>query len=221
MNGMSERSNARRHKWSRTQAPCAEWRKRLLQNCVARVKAEREETVSSARARRLAILAEEASHLRNAGNRALELSSDEINTLVADLEEAITKERRAAEEAAIREHRQSLAETDADLRELVAFHTRFEGVSTSSAVFCPLCTRDVLQVRHGVLFCSCGLRLDGGTYDNLTLDVVRARLAQVLDEHSKRICCQKGAPSFSCHERFGFTFMHARCDSCRMDSIVL
>lgn len=221
MDDYPERFMVRRHKWSRTRAPCTGWRKRLLQNCIARVKAEREELISGARARRYAILAQEASQLREAGEQSPELSTEEINALIDELEEALDLERRAAEEMAIREHQKSLAEGDADVRELVDFHSRFGDVTCSSEVFCPLCSRDVLQVRHGVVFCSCGLRLDGGTYDNLTIDVVRERLGQVFEEHTKSRCPQKKSPTFSCEERFGFTFMHACCDTCKFDCIVL
>lgn len=221
MSDMEDRQSTRRHKWSRTRAPCAEWRQRLLQNCVARAKVERENLISSARAKRFAILREEATFLRELGHRPPELSFDEINTLVEELEEALDKERRSAEEHAMQEHQRLLADTDADVRELVAFHTRFQEVSTSSNVLCPVCARNILHVQHGVVFCSCGLRLDGGTYDNLTLDVVRARLAQVFEEHATRPCSKSGPPTFSCRERFGFTFMHAQCETCGMDSIVL
>lgn len=39
----------------------------------------------------------------------------------------------------------------------------------------PCMLDNVLHEQHGVVFRACGLRLDGGTYDNLTLDVVRER----------------------------------------------
>lgn len=212
---------ARRHKWSRTHAPSAGWRGRLLRNCLARVKEEREASVSCARARRFAILAQEASQLRDVDQHPPELSTEEISMLIDELEAALEAERREDEQRAIREHQMFLAERDAEVRELVNFHSRFGEGPRPWDVLCPVCSVNMLHVQHGVVFCACGLRLDGGTYDNLTLDVVRERLGQVIEEHTRRDCPRNKSPTFSRRERFGFTFMHAHCDACELDCIVL
>lgn len=221
MEDLGSRSHERRHKWSRTRAPSAGWRERLLQKCMARVKSERDAAVASCRQVRYAILAEEAATLRDVDSRPPELTSAEVNELIEELEHALEMERREVEQRMLREHQAVVAERDDDVRELLQFHRRFGEGAAEGEVLCPVCSKDCLHVRHGVVFCNCGLRLDGGTYDNLTLELVRERLLEVIDEHSRGNCLRKKAPSFSCKQRFGFTFMHAFCDACNLDCIVL
>lgn len=221
MESLSPRMHERRHRWSRTRAPSAGWRERLLQKCMERVKAGREAAVALSRQQRYAILAQEAAGLRDVDRRPPALTTGEVNALIDELEAALDAERREAEQRALRDHQRAAAERDADVRELLDFHRRCGDGAAPGEVLCPVCSRDVLHVQHGVVFCRCGLRLDGGTNDNLTLELVRERLLEVIEEHAKGSCPRRRAPTFSCKDRFGFTFMHAYCDACDLDCIVL
>lgn len=202
-------------------APSAAWRERLLQTCMARVKAEREAQIASTRSRRYAILTQEASTLRDLDRKPPELSTTELNALIEELEAALDAERREAEERMLREQQMLIAESDEEMRELLRMHRRVGDGAKEGEVLCPVCSVDRLNVREGVVFCRCGLRLDGGTYDNLTLEMVRERLLEVIEEHAGRGCARRRPPTFSCREKFGFTFMHAFCDACDLDCIVL
>lgn len=188
---------------------------------MARVKAEREAQIASSRSRRYAIVEQEASVLRDLDRKPPELSTEELNALIEELEQALDVERRKEEERMMREQQLLMAESDEEMRELILLHRRMGDGAREGEVLCPVCSVDCLNVREGVVFCRCGLRLDGGTYDNLTLDLVRERLLEVIEEHGRKGCARQRPPTFSCREKFGFTFMHAFCDACDLDCIVL
>jgi Replication protein A interacting C-terminal len=154
----------------------------------------------------------------------LSLSEGELDALVADLEAAIESERRKEEEeilvaAANELYVTSQADDDADVDELARFQSQLDLDTAQPFVLCPICERNRLFVRHGTVFCACGLRIIGGTTDNITLDMVRSRLAGVLDEHFSRGCRQK--PMFSQRDvlSMGFTFLHVNCPRCEWDAI--
>jgi Replication protein A interacting C-terminal len=154
----------------------------------------------------------------------LSLSEGELDALVADLEAAIEAERREEEEeilvaAANELYVTSQADDDADVDELARFQSQIDLDTAQPFVLCPMCERNRLFVRHGTVFCGCGLRINGGTTDNITLDMVHSRLAGVLDEHSSRGCRQK--PMFSQRDvlSMGFTFLHVNCNRCEWDAI--
>lgn len=219
MEEVISRSHERRHKWSRMRAPSSGWRQRLVQNCMARMKAERGAAVISSRAQRYAILSQEAASLRDIDRMPPELTTANVNELIGELEEALEAERQEMEQRVLREEQMALAEQDADVRELLQFHRRFGEGAAEGEVLCPVCSAHCLEVRDGIVGCSCGLKLEA--YDNLTLEAVRETLLSAIEEHADGRCLSRSTPRFSCKQRFGFSFIHAFCDTCDLDRIVL
>lgn len=184
-----------------------------------RVRAEREANVASSRAQRREIVTQEANNLQCLGEEEPpQLSVEEMNGLIEELETELDKEKRERELQMLRDLEEIIRDRDDDVQELVEGYGRG---AVEGGVICPVCERNSLCVRDGVVFCRCGLRLDGGTYDQLTLEMVRQRLLEVIAEHGQRGCYRRRPPTFACKERFGFTFMHAYCDACDLDCIVL
>lgn len=237
MRNAYEHSPPRRlHKWARVQAPSAEWRARLLANCVQRVKTSRQEDLQQRRKKRMQIICEEVDRLQSPFNfdgtqNAPVLTDMQLSTLIDDLEAAIEAESREAEAVLISEFEALRAESEDDISELVDFHHRVSHPASQHGehVTCPVCVRDVLHVRQGVVFCACGLRLDGGTCDNLTIDIVSERISQTVSEHNAH--CQSlptfqlqnalGKPSNQSSDRSIPVFLWATCSQCQFESVVL
>jgi hypothetical protein len=162
---------------------------------------------------------------RNHGDSdGLGISESELDVLVADLEAAIELERRREDEeflvaAANELYVTSQADDDADVRELTNFESQLVLDASEMFVLCPCCEKSRLFVRCGTVFCGCGLRINGGSTDNITLDMVRSRLASLLEAHSLRDCRSK--PVFSQKDvlSLGFNFLHVNCQSCDLDAI--
>lgn len=218
----------RRRTWGRTQAPSDGWRERLLRRCVARVKAGRDGAVGDARRRRTAVLQEcrDADDpwdaLGDPDEEPRSLTESDVCALLEDLEAALDAEHRREEARELDEYERTLEEQDADIAELVAFQDRLRISSDDeSSVLCPMCAKDRVHVRNGVVFCSCGLRLDGGTMDNITLDMVRERLAEVITAHGASECTASHAPMFEQRDLFGFSFLYATCKNCKLDYVAL
>jgi Replication protein A interacting C-terminal len=223
----------------------ARWRARLVERCLSYSQEQREALVCDSR-RRKAVLRElraEANGLGpdgagleggvarvdvggdvEMGLAALE-GGEDLERLVAELEAAVEAERRAEDEAYLVAAAESLylssqADDDADVAELTAFAGSLSlGGAEDGFVLCPVCERAGLVVRHGAVFCSCGMRVNGGDTDNVTLDMVRARLEEVFAAHAKDGCTAK--PTFGQDDvlGLGFTFLHVKCGDCGLASI--
>lgn len=208
----------RPYKWKRTMAPPEEWRRRLLRQCLKRMKHTRNEELHNRRKARLRMIEEEAARLNS---EPTHLCDEDLEALIADLEAAMDAERREAEQKLIEAEEKLIQDFErlgnevANLdNELYTFQE--ERVrEDSSDLICPVCERGSLHVREGVVFCRCGVRVDGGTYDNLTSDMVKQRLEQVFAQHAN---CGS-SPKFEVRDVFGsFLWAHCRCGE---DGIVL
>jgi hypothetical protein len=249
---------------SRTAAPSAGWRERLIARCLDRAKQSRESLVSDTRRRaallrawsssddpgvhdppidvadddesldddidsssdggRLEMLPAPRIDRKNGDSDGIGISESELDALVADLEAAIDLERRREDEeflvaAANELYVTSQADDDADVHELMTFESQLVLDTSQMFVLCPCCEKNRLFVRCGTVFCGCGLRINGGSTDNITLDMVRSRLASLLDAHSLQDCSSK--PVFSQKDvlSLGFNFLHVNCKSCDLDAI--
>ncbi|KAI0557756.1 RPA-interacting protein [Gracilaria domingensis] len=216
---MESPERARRpYKWKRTMAPPEEWRQRLLKQCLHRIKCDRENELRNRRKGRMRIIEEEVARLRPQEEF---LSEDDLEALIADLEAAMDAERREAERNLIEAEEKMIQDFERLGREqaefdteLFAFHEQNDAADAAQ-VLCPVCERGKLHVREGVVFCRCGVRIDGGTCDNLTTDIVKERLEQVFAKHAN---CGS-SPKFDVRHNFG-TFLWAHC-RCGDDLIVL
>ncbi|CAN8063515.1 unnamed protein product [Agarophyton chilense] len=198
-------------------APPDEWRQRLLKHCLHRMKSDRDDEMHNRRRARLKIIEEEVARLNPERSY---LSDNDLETFIADLEAAMDAERREAEMRLIESEEQMIqdferlgkeqAQQDS---ELFAFHEHNDDTD-STKVLCPVCERGKLYVREGVVFCRCGVRIDGGTYDNLTSEMVKQRLEHVFAQHAH---CGS-SPKFELRHMFG-TFLWATC-RCGEDFIV-
>lgn len=152
----------------------------------------------------------------------LSLSDGEISALIAELEASIDEERRKEEQLALDAYQQARAQeasAEEDISELFEFQQKLN-IRDEQFVLCPLCKRDGLHVRNGVVFCACGMRLDGGTFDSVTIDMVKERLAQVLTKHEQSPCTST-QPKFEQRTMLKYSFLHILCDQCHTDEIVL
>lgn len=243
----------------------AGWRARLVARCLDAGAAGRAALRADARGRRRAVVsalraapargggggrgsgtgADGGRGVRGGGSRrgdSCTLSDGEIDALVAELEEALERERRAEEEellvaAAHELYVTSQADDDADVAELGAFSqasdpgrappaaadpcgARGPAVGLAEGrVLCPACARGWLLVRHGTVSCACGLRIAGGAEGDLTPEAVRRRLDGVLSEHAVTGCPAR--PVFSAHDErgLGLISLHAACGRCRLQTI--
>lgn len=220
----------------RTAPPSAGWKGRLISRCLERAKQSRESVLSETRRR--ATLAREwreslsqESETWNAlsdgstsGRDAMgELSEAEMQDLLLQLELALDEERCLEEEALVKAASDlmlsSKAEEDADIAELSMFQERTQAVPYDQFVLCPVCAASALHVAHGVVFCQCGMRVNGGAHENLSLDEVRLRLAMVMEKHATTGC--KRTPNFRVQKLplVQYEFLVAECDACDFSEV--
>lgn len=213
----------RAHKWARTHAPSDQWRQRLLKSCVQRMKATRETSLSERRKARMRIVEEETRRLRGGHRESYEVTSEppsgsaadeaELLALLEDLDSASAAEQREADNY-LQELFESLTrDANDDVAELMDFH---EMASSEDALLCPVCSNGFVQVHNGGLYCKCGLRAESGTCGNVTLSLLRERLAQLIYEHSAR-CPHRLV--FETRQTSG-RFMWAKCEACSTDCMV-
>lgn len=202
----NENMSARRraHKWARTHAQSEQWRERLLKNCLQRMQDTRATTMDERRRVRMQIVAEETVRLREG---QVISSKDDQAELVALLEEESDSNLQHLLDSLVRD-------TDEDVVELVTVQ---ESMAQDDVVLCPVCCKGRLLVSAGDIGCSCGLHVDCGTCDNVTLPMVSERLAQVVKEHNASCASKLG---FGVRNTFG-TFLWACCATCRFDCVVL
>lgn len=149
----------------------------------------------------------------------------ELISLVAELEAALEEERRKEEEELLVSFANELylnsqADDDKDIAELEAFDAQLRLNCEDVFVLCPVCEKNRLFVNHGTIFCSCGMRINGGTSDNITLDMVRDRLRMVFEQHTSSDC--QGKFQFYQNDvlHLGYSFLHVTCDTCGLAEIV-
>lgn len=152
------------------------------------------------------------------------LDEKELTALVGELEAALEEERRKEDEAMLISFANELylssqADDDNDLAELEAFESQLRLNDNDLFVLCPVCEKNRLFVNHGTVFCSCGVRINGGAVDNITLDMVRNRLSMLFNDHDQSGCA--GKLTFYQHDvlQMGFQFLHVKCQSCELATV--
>ncbi|CAN0897469.1 hypothetical protein LINGRAHAP2_LOCUS19148 [Linum grandiflorum] len=85
-------------------------------------------------------------------------------------------------------------------------------------VWCPVCMQGELLEKSKVIHCTlCSLELN--KCDEVTLDRIDCRLADVHAEHFARGCRQK--PKFRIRTRFGLTALYMSCQDCNVFDLVI
>lgn len=208
----------RRRSRRRMHAPSEAWRKAFLARCALRFKESRAQTISACRHKRLS----ESKQLRDAVFGEVELdrrggvkmlTMEEEEELILELQAMLDEERKKEEEQVLE---RAEKEDDEEIEELVRWQERLKIGEEGVGVLCPLCEKNRLRMNKSTVFCRCGVRLSAGTKDQLTEDIVRQRLADLLEEHRKK-CREK--PVFEMRNDYGFEFLHMRCRACNDDLI--
>ena len=201
----------RRHRVSaRHRAPTRMAREKLLEQVLSCAREKRFAAVDARRAARVIAKRKDLFDVEDI-DEPVELSDDQINALLAEIEAEVEADRREAEQSALeRYEREQLGE----IEELLAF----QSLSIDDHfVKCPACATGGLLVRHGVVVCSCGLRVNCGAVENVTPDIVRQRLADVHTAHER---CG-GILKFEAKCILDNQFLHAQCLGCGAEEIVL
>ncbi|CAK8569300.1 unnamed protein product [Lathyrus sativus] len=85
-------------------------------------------------------------------------------------------------------------------------------------IWCPVCKHGELKDTHNIIYCTrCKLQLTKA--DELTLDFLRDRLAEVHMEHLDRGCKLK--PRFCIKTQFNLTALYIMCEGCETFEIVI
>ncbi|PWA54980.1 hypothetical protein CTI12_AA432740 [Artemisia annua] len=85
-------------------------------------------------------------------------------------------------------------------------------------VWCPMCNQGELQQNRHLIICSlCELKLSRG--DEVTLEIMRDRLAEAHGQHFDRGCRLK--PKFCIKSKFDMTALYMECQGCNTFEIVI
>ncbi|XP_072964103.1 uncharacterized protein [Typha angustifolia] len=220
------------------------WKEKLSQNCLRRVKKERaqllwkirtnghqtpneKEIVDSAFRD---IVSDELQKIKQSSmndSQSTELDliwqydgpftakSTESEELLLEMERLLYEDLR---EEMIRRELEVFEEEDAYLARAAFEHMQLND-KQNDRIWCPVCKQGELRETHHLIHCSCcSLHLDLGD-DKVNLDFLRDRLAEVHLEHLDRGC--KATPKFSMHTKFGLTALYIQCEVCSTFEIVV
>ncbi|XP_057436670.1 uncharacterized protein LOC130729065 isoform X1 [Lotus japonicus] len=85
-------------------------------------------------------------------------------------------------------------------------------------IWCPICKHGELKDSHNLIYCTlCELKLNKA--NELTLDFLRDRLAEVHIEHLDRGCRLK--PKFCLTTKFNLTALYISCEACETFEVVI
>ena len=145
--------------------------------------------------------------------QGLALTEDDRHELMRSIEEVLQSELDMDEAEAIEQYQTIIEQENAELDDL----TETLGLD-NEAVICPVCKKNYLVRTPSaqMIVCVCGVRLDGGA-DGLGLEQLRFSLGQMFADH---VDCS-GEIVFEVDNRFGTSFLRARCGSCSLDRIVM
>ncbi|XP_046578310.1 RPA-interacting protein-like isoform X1 [Haliotis rubra] len=101
-------------------------------------------------------------------------------------------------------------------REEEVLCSAIETLSTED-VLCPVCQKHVLMLNKGIVFCSCGLRIDT-EQDCLSLSNISQQLTEGMSEHTAK--CPDN-PSFQVMSGLGATNLLMTCQTCDFMSVVI
>ncbi|XP_028104506.1 uncharacterized protein LOC114303572 isoform X1 [Camellia sinensis] len=109
-------------------------------------------------------------------------------------------------------------EEDEYLARAVYEHMQLNDKQVDKVTWCPVCKKGELQEKCFSIFCSfCEFRLNRS--NEVTLDLLRNRLAEALAEHLDRGCRLK--PKFCIETRFDLTALYIECQGCSIFEVVI
>ncbi|CAA2960963.1 Hypothetical predicted protein [Olea europaea subsp. europaea] len=109
-------------------------------------------------------------------------------------------------------------EEDEYLARAVYEHMKLNGEQVGKEVWCPVCKRGELQQNRCLIYCDqCGLKLNRS--DEISLDLLRSRLAEAHAEHLDRGCRLK--PEFCVETIFELTALYIKCQGCDTFEVVI
>ncbi len=192
------------------------WRQRLAEKCLQRARQNRQQAMFLSRGRSSleflpAFVDEEirkerqsvSMHASSSGDDFLQMTQEEYEDLLLYLENTIILEE---EREKVRQYEEFERYEDSLLDE------------ENERVLCPLCQTCFLQLQSGLLFCSCGLRVNV-QLDGITLCFIRERIHGVLSEHAK--LCPFDIPKFYSLDRFGASNLFFQCPQCGVTEAIL
>lgn len=107
---------------------------------------------------------------------------------------------------------------DEYLAHAVYEHMQLNKKQLHEVIWCPICKQGELQEKSHLIFCTlCELKLKKG--DEVKLELLRSRLAEVHSEHLDRGCALK--PKFCIETRFDITALYFVCMGCSTFEIVI
>ncbi|BAT77446.1 uncharacterized protein HKW66_Vig0092320 [Vigna angularis] len=110
-------------------------------------------------------------------------------------------------------------EVDEYLARAVYEHMQLnEDEAYGKEIWCPICKEGELKDSHNLIYCTrCELQLNKA--NELTLDFLRDRLAEVHTEHLDRGCRLK--PKFCMKTKFNLTALYISCEGCDTLEVVI
>ncbi|KAH0460911.1 hypothetical protein IEQ34_008486 [Dendrobium chrysotoxum] len=123
-------------------------------------------------------------------------------------------------EEKIRRELELIEEEDDYLARAVFEHMQInDEQAIKNKIWCPICKRGELKETHHLIHCTnCKLQLDLAD-DKVNLEFLRTRLAEVHMEHLDRGC--RALPEFCIETKFDLTALYIRCIACSTFEIVL
>ncbi|KAL2641879.1 hypothetical protein R1flu_009466 [Riccia fluitans] len=148
-----------------------------------------------------------------------ELGDDEYEALMIAMEQALYEDLRAEivsrEAAILEEYEAAHAFEDGALAAVVEQWQEHE----EGALLCPICRKRRLQQSNRIIHCGCGsFRIDT-QHDQVGLEYLERRLAEVLQEHIDSSC--RSQATFSIQRRFGIAALYMQCADCDCFQLVL
>eukprot|EP01114_Cavostelium_apophysatum_P003959 TRINITY_DN14091_c0_g1_i1.p1 TRINITY_DN14091_c0_g1~~TRINITY_DN14091_c0_g1_i1.p1 ORF type:complete len:236 (+),score=23.35 TRINITY_DN14091_c0_g1_i1:108-815(+) len=141
-----------------------------------------------------------------------QLSSEDYVDIMHFLEEELQKDLVKEEQAILNKYEEM------NNFENAALQAAIEGYysSSSTIVICPICRKNQLLQNKGIIFCSCGLRL------NVKNDISLANLQTLLiDSYQAHGGTCSFEPNFVMETNFGITALCLRCSRCQAYQIIL
>lgn len=109
-------------------------------------------------------------------------------------------------------------EEDEFLARAVYEHMQLNSEKDLGKLWCPICKQGDLQENKHFIHCThCGVQLNKG--NEVTLDLLRSRLADVHAEHLDRGCRLR--PMFCVESRFNITALYISCKGCNTFEVVM
>ncbi|XAR58805.1 hypothetical protein NMG60_11014353 [Bertholletia excelsa] len=97
-------------------------------------------------------------------------------------------------------------------------HMKLNDHQEHKVIWCPICRQGELQEKRLLISCtSCEFKLDKG--NEVTLDVLKTRLAEAYAEHLDRGCRLK--PKFCMKSSFDLTVLYIECQGCDTLEVVI